>query len=119
MTFSQLTIEEAISDRQRATIGEILSSVDEQQENLSRVKNRLAAHVLRFCQGIGVQGRFHATDLLQAVTRAVAPIQISPDSPVRVLRDLRQSGELDYCIESRRRSLYRIVKITEQRPKEG
>lgn len=93
-------------ERQRATIREILQ--EEQGENLQRVKDRLAAHVKAFCEEIGVHGRFYAEDLRKSV---LAKFKVAPDSPGRVLRDLRQSGELDYVIESRRQSLYKILSI--------
>ena len=94
------------ADRERATIPQILQ--EEQQENLKRVKDRLSAHVKAFCCEIGTGGRFYAEDLRKSV---LAKFKVAPDSPGRILRDLRQSGELDYCIVNRRQSLYELTEI--------
>lgn len=93
---------------ERATVGEILRSTDGQPANLARVKERLAAHVKAFCEEIGVHGRFYAEDLRKSV---LAKFKVAPDSPGRILRDLRQSGELDYTIINRRQSLYELTAI--------
>lgn len=96
------------SECQRATIPQILAETDEQPENLKRVKDRLSAHVLAFCKQIGTGGRFYAEDLRKSV---LAKFKVAPDSPGRILRDLRQSGELDYCIVNRRQSLYELTEV--------
>lgn len=41
---------------------------------------------------------------------------IAPDSPGRILRQLRQQGVLNYAVVSRRQSLYRVVPV--ERPAE-
>lgn len=96
------------AERERTTIGQIIASTDEQPANLSRVRDRLSAHVKAFCEEIGQGGRFYAEDLRKSV---LAKFKVAPDSPGRILRDLRQSGELDYCIVNRRQSLYELTEI--------
>jgi hypothetical protein len=94
------------ADRERATVPQILQ--EEQQENLKRVKDRLSAHVKAFCEQIGTGGRFYAEDLRRSVAEK---FKGAPDSGPRILRLLRQEGQLDYSIVNRRQSLYQIEAI--------
>lgn len=74
-----------------------------QTEELSRVRTRLAESVLTFCRA---NQQFRLTDLL-AFMQGHGD-HGAPDSPSRILRDLRQRGKLSYTVVNRRASLYRI-----------
>lgn len=73
-----------------------------------RVAGNLAPHVLAFVRERVESGEleFHLKELSDFVT---ARSLCSPNSSARILQMLRKSGELDYQVVSRRRSLYRIV----------
>lgn len=77
-----------------------------QAANLQRVTDNIARHVIDFCRCRIVlrQRSFHACDPVAYVTGMVVT---APDSPSRVLRDLRRQGRVDYIVVSRRASLYR------------
>jgi hypothetical protein len=82
-------------------------------EHLERVSGKIAAEVLHFCAGrvrsVGqpenVLGAFHLEELTRWVR---ARIGIAPDSPGRILRMLRQAGQIRYEVLNRRKSLYRV-----------
>lgn len=76
-----------------------------QQQELERVRSRLADAVLLFCRTHGAP-TFHLSDLL-AFMRAHGDVG-APDSPSRILRDLRQRGMLAYTVVNRRASRYRL-----------
>lgn len=73
-----------------------------------RVHGNLAPHVLAFVRQRVESGalEFHLAELVAFVS---ARQQCSPNSPVRILQLLQQSGEVRYEVVSRRRSLYRIL----------
>jgi hypothetical protein len=73
--------------------------------HLSRVRSTLAAPILAFCRA-RVGGEFHMAELVAAIGA-----HASPDSPSRILRDLRQRGEVEYVVVSRAASLYRVVRV--------
>jgi hypothetical protein len=75
----------------------------EQDENLDRVRRKIAGSVLAFRDKWGCERPFHCDDLRDFVT---ADIHVAPASPDRILRDLRQRGRLDYVVINRRESLY-------------
>lgn len=81
----------------------------EQQEHLDRVGARIEAHINTFCGTIGVHGQFHMEDLLKYV---LAKEPVAPDSPGRVLRNMRQRGLLDYEVINRRDSLYKLIGVS-------
>jgi hypothetical protein len=80
---------------------------DAQEVHLTRVRNKIGPVILAFCASRLEDGRpeFHADDLRKYVE---AHNGVAPASPDRVLRDLRQKGELGYQNTDRRKSLYRI-----------
>lgn len=79
------------------------SILDSHERNLSRNSERLAASILRFC----TPGKaFHMDALREWVEKECG--KVAPDSPGRVMRDLRQKGLLDVVLLSRRESLYRV-----------
>jgi DNA-binding PadR family transcriptional regulator len=86
--------------------------MSEQTENLGRVRDSIAPHIIRFIRERA--GReFHGADLQQYVASQVNGF-IAPGSPDRILRDLRKRGVVDYELLSRSRSLYRAVPLGEQ-----
>ncbi len=76
-------------------------------ESLQRVIVKISPVVLAFCREIVRQGRprFSMRELTAYVRRCVG--EIAPDSPGRILRELRGTGALQYTLISRRESLYR------------
>lgn len=73
------------------------------REERARVRAKIGGLILTFYRAhIGMA--FHAEDLRRYVL-ALAP-EIAPDSPGRILRMLRQEGQLDYVVIDRRDSLY-------------
>jgi hypothetical protein len=84
---------------------------DDPQER-GRVYGRIAPLILTFA--IEHAGRqFHAEDLRRYVLR-IAP-ETAPDSPGRILRELRLERRLDYVVLNRRQSLYQFRTITRTR----
>jgi hypothetical protein len=81
--------------------------VNTHSENLQRVKSRIAPAVIEFARA-RVGGRFTMRELVEYVAGVVG---VAPDSPSRILRDLRQSGELDYVVLSRRDSVYFVASV--------
>lgn len=83
--------------------------MDEQAENLERVSLKIARHVLQFCADCLAQEtvRFHASDLCKFVIDQMP--NIAPDSPSRILRDLRRKQQIDYKVISRKDSLYEVI----------
>lgn len=77
---------------------------EEQRAELERVEDRIAPLVLEFTRTHRV---FRMDDLFDAV-RLVAP-HIAPDSPSRILRQLRRKRIVNYEVVNRRQSLYRIT----------
>ena len=80
---------------------------EEQAENLDRVRTRIHSVVTDFCRE-HVGNQFHMVDLTEYVRERA---HIAPDSPGRILRDLRRTGILDYEVLNRRESLYEIRRV--------
>lgn len=74
---------------------------------LERVKSKIGNEVLAFCRWKmqRVSLNFTMADLAQWVR---SQLGVAPDSPGRILRDLRQRGHVRYTVLSRKDSLYRI-----------
>ena len=83
----------------------------EQQKHLERVSAKIAPVILEFCSWLLERGltTFHMEHLRKFVIKRVP--EIAPDSPSRILRDLRLRGRLDYKIVSRKDSLYEILSV--------
>lgn len=78
-----------------------------QQQNLARVFEKIAPIIVTFCQYRLVNDReFRMVDL-ETHVRSLVP-DISPASPCRILRALRQHGWIDYTCVSRRGSRYAV-----------
>lgn len=77
----------------------------EQGAHLARVGKKIAPFIVEFFhRNAGAQ--FHMEDLRHYVQER-APA-ISPDSPSRVMRDLKAKSVIDYVLLSRRDSLYQV-----------
>lgn len=81
-------------------------------EQLERVGGKIAGAVLDFCRRhyryAGTTPsicQFHLEELASSVRSATG---IAPDSPGRILRMLRQAGQIRYRVLNRRQSLYRV-----------
>lgn len=87
----------------------------EQPENLERVESRIGHIVLRFCADTILHGDsvFYMEELRRYVSRETGDT-VAPDSPGRILRELRKQRRLQYTLISRRDSLYEINSV-EQR----
>jgi len=82
-----------------------------QKEQIERVSKRIAEAIVAFCRrrcSIG-SDRFHMADLLAHVRREVG--EVAPDSPGRILRQLRQRGEINYAVIDRAASEYQIRSV--------
>lgn len=71
-----------------------------------RVYGRIAPLILRYHDAHTGEA-FHAEDLRQFVMLFVNG-QVAPDSPGRILRELRLEGRLNYVVINRRDSLYQF-----------
>lgn len=81
----------------------------EQKENIERVSSRIGVAITEFwSERIGKQ--FHVEDLRKFVSAKVGE-KVAPASPDRILRQLKQSGKVNYKIVSRRKSLYEALPV--------
>lgn len=82
-----------------------------QDQNLERVSSRIARSIMTFCRSAFARegSTFRMDDLLLHV-RLSAGI-VAPDSPSRILRQLRAQGRLDYEVINRAQSTYRITSL--------
>jgi hypothetical protein len=81
-----------------------------QAANLQRVSAKIGDVVWRFCvRRMRHHAPFNMVDLVAHVT-AIMPF-IAPDSPSRILRELRRQGRVDYVVVNRAASLYRVVAV--------
>lgn len=81
----------------------------EQTENIARVRQAIATHIVKFIDG-HLHKEFHVDELRRYVSDHVAGY-IAPASPDRILRDLRQKGAVNYEVVSRSRSLYKALPV--------
>ena len=78
-----------------------------------RVYDKIAPMIMEFSRLYAGQ-QFHVEEL-RAYVRDVIP-DIAPDSPGRILRQLRQEGRFDYVVINRRQSLYQFRVIVPPQP---
>jgi hypothetical protein len=79
-------------------------------QDLARVSSRIELAIVTFFDRRARLSRtFHMDELRQSVVHSCGTI--APDSPGRVMRDLRRRRVIDYAVENRRRSLYRIMEV--------
>ncbi len=80
---------------------------EQQSLNLDRVRSKIATVILSFCAA-RMGEEFHMEELARHVS---VRVEVSPDSPSRILRDLRRRGELNYEVVRRSESLYRVLPL--------
>ena len=83
----------------------------EQSENIERVGVRIGRSVEQFWE-LRLKGEqvFHVDDLLHWV-RTMVSEDIAPDSPGRIMRDMRKKGAINYQCIDRRDSRYRALPL--------
>jgi len=74
-------------------------------EDRERVRRVIHGSIRSFLCNVGTHGRFRMRDLTEFVTEACGT---APDSPGRILRQMKQRGEIDYSCE-RSQSLYTFL----------
>jgi hypothetical protein len=82
-----------------------------QAEELARVFDKVAGSIMRFRKN-NPSDIFHVEDLRQFVLTEHATI--APDSPGRILRDMRQHGMINYVVLNRRNSLYQFQPLPQE-----
>lgn len=83
--------------------------VSDNSEHLARVASSIGETVIAFVRGIGAGGRFYASALRDYVTDRHPCI--APESPGRILRELKRRGDVHYELVSRAESLYEVVRV--------
>lgn len=84
-----------------------LKSDREQGAHLERARDCIAPLIRAFwAERRAADGAFTADELRDYVG---ARLEAAPASPDRILRAMRQDGELDYVVVNRKRSQYRFV----------
>jgi hypothetical protein len=73
-------------------------------EHLARVTERISGAVQEFC---GNHSQFRMVELAEFVGKRTG---VAPDSPGRILRQLRSLGRVRYRVVDRRSSLYEILR---------
>ena len=81
-----------------------------QDENLQRVGGKIGGIVLDFYRSRLRSGchEFHMDQLTEYVQANLAEA-LAPDSPGRILRQLRKVGRLEYIVLNRQQSLYKFL----------
>lgn len=82
--------------------------MSEQREQIERVRGRIGALVCEFARYWGTFDTFGIEALQKYIDDRTTAAPASPD---RILRDLRQRGELDYVVVNRRQALYQFTKL--------
>ena len=92
----------------RARVFGTLRAVETQTQtrNLERVSDRIAGAIREFFD-LHAGQQFHAERLREYVEGRCG--KTAPGSADRVMRDMRQRGEISYVVESRSQSLYRVL----------
>ena len=80
--------------------------VSSDRQERERVRSRIGSLIMEFC---GQVDTFHMEDLNRFVKR-YAGFPVAPDSPGRILRELRRYGFVRVELISRRGSLYRVIR---------
>jgi len=83
---------------------------DDAPEERARVYGILAPLIMAFhVHNAGKQ--FHIEDLRRYVLEFAPSGAIAPDSPGRILREMRLEGKLNYVVLNRRQSLYQFREV--------
>lgn len=83
-----------------------MSRANDNPGERERVYSRIAPIIMDFARAF-VGQQFHADDLRRYVIGTMP--EVAPDSPGRILRELRLEGRLDYVVLNRRLSLYQLT----------
>jgi hypothetical protein len=78
--------------------------------HIAPVKEAIEGHVLAFAARQTNDNNnepFHMKDLTDFVLRRTDG-KVAPDSPGRILRQMKRNGEIDYVLRSRSASLYQF-----------
>jgi hypothetical protein len=90
----------------------------EQTKQIARVSGKIAESVMDALRGwkylYGNGHEFRMSDLVDAVNERAPSIKMAPDSAGRILRMLRQDGQIDYVVVNRAQSLYRLTAIMDK-----
>lgn len=87
--------------------------MNDHASNLERVSARIGRYVEAFFdERLKLGGAFHAKDLVDYVQEKI--VGIAPDSPGRIMRQLKREGRIDYEVESRADSRYRALPVRGQ-----
>jgi len=76
----------------------------DQTAHLTRVTSKTSVAIAEFFANLDVGATFHAQEIRDYVA---AQVLVAPASPDRVMRKMRQDGEINYELVNRRGSLYR------------
>lgn len=79
-------------------------------QDLTRVSTAISAHVTAF---LSTHDEFHGPDLYRYVAEQMDGY-IAAGSPDRIMRMMRQRGEINYELLSRSQSLYRSIPVKGQ-----
>jgi hypothetical protein len=92
--------------------------VSSDHQERTRVRSRIGSLILEFYEfRLHINAtQFHMDDLKRFVENRAPYSRIAPDSPGRILRQLRQHRLLNYKVVSRRQSLYQVLPV--ERPAE-
>lgn len=93
-------------DRSRVIGGLRLVERETQKHHLATVSSRIQGAIVEFFD-LHAGQQFHAERLHEYVEARCG--KTAPDSAGRIMRDLRQRGEISYVVESRGQSLYRVI----------
>lgn len=86
--------------------------MNEQATNQRRVTAAIEKHVLDYLRARNVGERFHMSYLTAYVT-TVTGGYVAPDSPGRILRQLRKSGRVSVAMVDRAKSTYELTKAVD------
>lgn len=78
-----------------------------QDENLARVYCNLAEPIADYVRELGRDGIFLMQDLRDHLLSL--GLRFAPDSPSRILRQLRRNGAINYRVISRSNSTYQVL----------
>ena len=96
--------------RQVETRKEMTTTPTTDHQERARVRGRIGSLIMEFCRQQG-SGMFFMEELNWYVRNRV---RTAPDSPGRVLRELRREGRVRIKLISRSRSLYQVERPAEQ-----
>jgi len=79
-----------------------------QQQNLNRTTDAHQKTIKDFCRD---NAEFSSSELYDYVNNSVEGY-VAPETPGRVLRRLRQIGEIDYIVVSRSKGTYHVFSVS-------